>query len=258
MVDVYRQLAQYPVFTIDEAQRITGNKKTAYAQLRQLARKGLIQKVRNNIYSAINPATGQLVASRYQIACAITESAYLSHHSAFEYYGLANQVFNEVYVSSVTRFKTFSYDHVTYRHIASKRMDGVVEARNTIGVRLTDLERTVIDSIQDVNKVGGLDELLACLEGIPFLDEDRLLGYLAAYNTQGLYQRAGFLLAQYQKTMQLSDVFIQFCKEKIGSSTRYLTGGPGQHQAYIQEWKLMVPSGLFEDARNTGVDNAPV
>jgi len=160
MVDVYRQLAQYPVFTIDEAQGITGNRKTAYFHLRQLARKGLIQKVRNNIYSAINPATGQLVASRYQIACAITASAYLSHHSAFEYYGLANQVFNEVYVSSDTRFKAFAFDHVTYRYIASKMNDGVVEARHTTGVRLTDLERTVIDSIQDVNKVGGLEEEL--------------------------------------------------------------------------------------------------
>ena len=81
-MDVYRRLAQYPVFTIEEAQGITGNKKTAYSHLRQLANKGLIQKVRNNIYSAINPATGQLVASRYQIACAITASACLSHSGA--------------------------------------------------------------------------------------------------------------------------------------------------------------------------------
>lgn len=258
MVDVYRQLAQYPVFTIDEAQGITGNRKTAYFHLRQLARKGLIQKVRNNIYSAINPATGQLVASRYQIACAITSSAYLSHHSAFEYYGLANQVFNEVYVSSDTRFKAFAFDHVTYRYIASKMNDGVVEARHTTGVRLTDLERTVIDSIQDVNKVGGLEELLVCLQGITFLEETRLIKYLAAYDTQGLYQRTGFLLAQHQQELQLSDGFIQYCNDKIGSSTRYLSGGPGQHQVYVQAWKLMVPAGLFEGAEHGGVDNAPV
>ena len=88
----------------------------------------------------VNPGTRQLFANRYQIACAITSTAFVSHHSAFEYYGLANQVFYEVYVSSETRFNHFLYDHVSYKFVAWRILEGVVEAKNTTGVRITDLE----------------------------------------------------------------------------------------------------------------------
>ena len=43
------------------------------------------------------------VANRFQIASAITPSSYVSYHTAFEYYGIADQVFYEVFVGSETR-----------------------------------------------------------------------------------------------------------------------------------------------------------
>jgi len=245
-VDVYNQIAKYPVFSIDKLEKLTGNSKTAYSQLNRLMKKGLVKKVRKNIYSAINPVTGQIVATRYQIACAITNTAYISHHSAFEYYGLANQVFYEVYVSSLTKFNPFEFDHVIYKYVTSRMQEGIVEAKNTTGVRITDLERTVIDSIRDYNKIGGFEELLNCLEGIRYLNENKLLRYLEVYNTQGLYQRAGYLLQHYQKEMQLSGAFIDFCKGKIGKSRRYLCIESNERNIYNGEWKLMVPKGLFE------------
>lgn len=251
-VEVYNQLAKYPVFTIDEVEKLTGNSKTAYSQLDRLMKKGLIKKVRKNIYSAVNPVTGQIVATRYQIACAVTDTAYISHHSAFEYYGLANQVFYEVYVSSETKFNTFEYDHVTYKYVASRMQEGIVEAKNTTGIRITDLERTVIDSIRDYNKIGGFEELLNCLEGIHYLDEAKLLRYLEVYNTQGLYQRVGYLLQHYQKEMQVSNDFIDCCKEKIGKSRRYLLNGSIDESTYNREWGLMVPEGLFEITEQGG------
>lgn len=251
-MDVYKQLAKYPVFTIDEVEEMTGNFKTAYSQLDRLMKKGLIKKVRKNIYSAVNPVTGQIVATRYQIACAITDTAYISHHSAFEYYGLANQVFYEVYVSSETKFNTFEYDHVTYKYVASRMREGIIEAKNTTNVRITDLERTVIDSIRDYNKIGGFEELLRCLERIHYLDETKLLRYLEVYNTQGLYQRVGYFLQHYQKEMQLSNSFIDCCKEKIGKSRRYLLNDSNKRCVYNSEWKLMVPEDLFEITEQGG------
>lgn len=245
-MDVFTELAKYPVFTIEDVKKLTDNKKTAYTQLNRLMKKGLIKKIRKNIYSAVNPTTGQMVAIRYQIACAITSTAYISHHSAFEYYGLANQVFYEVYVSSETKFNHFEYDYVTYKYVSSKMEEGVVEAKNTTGIRITDLERTVIDSIRDFNKIGGFEELINCLEGVHYLDEIKLKRYLDIYNTQGLYQKAGYLLEHYRKEMQLSKEFVEYCKSKIGKSRRYLVSETKENSYYISEWELMVPEGLFE------------
>lgn len=244
-MDVLNELAKYPVFTIEEVKNLVGNEKTAYSQLGRLMKRDRVRKVRKNIYSVVNPATGQLVATRYQIACAITDTAYIAHHSAFEYYGLANQVFYEVYVSSETKFNYFAYDHVTYKYVASRMSEGVFEAKNTTGVRITDIERTVVDSIRDVNKIGGLEELLNCLEGIQYLDEQKLKRYLDIYDTQGLYQRVGYLLDHYRKEMQLSKEFIEYCKGNIGKSRRYLVSEAKDDSFYNSEWELMVPEGLF-------------
>ncbi len=236
-----------PVFSIVDVEELMGNLKTAYSQLDRWTKKGKVKKIRNNIYSAINPATGQIVANRYQIACAITKTAYLSHHSAFEYYGLANQVFYEMYVSSNMRFNHFEYDQISYRYIVSKTLEGVIEATNTEGVRLTNLERTVIDSIKDVNRIGGLEELLKCLENIDYLEEDKLIKYLDLYDIKSLYQKTGFILKNYQKEMQISDSFIKYCLGKIGNSIQYLEKD-SKDNYYNRQWKLMIPEGLFNDS----------
>lgn len=246
-MEVFNKVAKMPVFSIVDVEELMGNLKTAYSQLDRWTKKGKVKKIRNNIYSAINPATGQIVANRYQIACAITKTAYLSHHSAFEYYGLANQVFYEMYVSSNMRFNHFEYDQISYRYIVSKTLEGVIEATNTEGVRLTNLERTVIDSIKDVNRIGGLEELLKCLENIDYLEEDKLIKYLDLYDIKSLYQKTGFILKNYQKEMQISDSFIKYCLGKIGNSIQYLEKD-SKDNYYNRQWKLMIPEGLFNDS----------
>lgn len=251
-MNVYTKLAKHPVFSIEDAKKLTGNEKTAYSQLGRLMKKGLVKKIRKNIYSPVNPTTGQTVATRYQIACAITDTSYISHHSAFEYYGLANQVFYEVYVSSEKKFNHFEFNHVTYKYVASRMQEGVVGAKNTTGVRITDLERTVVDSIRDFNKIGGFEELLNCLEGIYYLDENKLKKYLSIYDTQGLYQRVGYLLDHYRKEMQISREFIEYCKSKIRKSRRYLVSDLKEKSSYNKEWELMVPEGLFEITEQGG------
>ena len=251
-MDVLTALAMYPVFTIDDVCKLIANKKTAYSRLDRLIKKGMVKKIRKNMYSVIDLSTGSPVATRFQIACAITKTAYISHHSAFEYYGVANQVYYEVYVSSEARFNHFSYDNISYKYVASRMKEGVVEAKNTTGVRITDLERTVVDSIRDFNKIGGLEELLNCLEGVQYLDEKKLRRYLDLYNTQALYQRAGYLLEHYRQAMQLSNAFIEYCKEKVGNSLRYLVSETKGRSTYNSEWKLMVPEGMYEVTEQGG------
>lgn len=239
------ELAKYPVFDIETVKKYISNEKTAYSQLLRWMKKDLVRKVRKNLYSVVNISTGEIFANKYQIACAISSTAYLSHHSAFEYLGLGNQVFNEIYVSSNTKFEHFEYNHLTYKYIASKMNKGVVEARNTSGVRLTDLERTIVDSIKDVNKIAGFEELLNCLDGIHHIDETKLREYLDIYNSQSLYQRVGYILNQYQDFLNLSNQFINYCRSKIGKTRSYLVSQIRENNTFDSDWNLMVPYDIF-------------
>jgi predicted transcriptional regulator of viral defense system len=241
----YKQLALLGAFSFSDVEALTGNKKTAYSLLYRLMNKGLVKKVRSNLYTCVNVATGEVIASRYQIACACNNTAYLSHHTAFEYYGIANQVFYEVYVSSDTRFRDFEFEGIKYKYVASKLSKGIIQPKNTRGIRVTDMERSVVDNIKDLEKIGGLEELLNCLSLIHYLDPEKLINYLDSYNIQALYQKTGFILEHYMHGMQLTTAFIDYCKSKIGKSTRYLLKESIHTGIYNKIWRLIVPEGLF-------------
>ncbi len=91
-------------------------------------------------------------------------------------------------------FTAFEFDDVYYRYVALRIDAGTVQKED--GIRVTDIERTVLDSINDFEKIAGLEELLRCLEMIPFVDEEKLLWYLELYDKQFLYQWAGCLRKQ--------------------------------------------------------------
>lgn len=222
---------------------------TAATLLQQYQKKGYIERVRHNLYVVISIENKQPVLSRYGIGSRLFPDACVSHHTAFEVYGYANQVFYEVYVMTNSRFQDFEYDGVTYRRVAPK---GNVQKETVRGTRVTGIEQTVIDSINAVDKIGGLEELLRCLALIPSLNEEKLLLALAEYKNGFLYQKAGFLLEQFRAEMGLSDAFFRICKDCISKSDRYLTK---EHTGFIYhpKWRLIGPKNI-NDIVDKGVN----
>lgn len=247
----YVELSKYNTFSMVDVCELVGNMKTASSLVLRLSKKGMVKKIRNNLYTCVNVTDGNIIASKYHIACGINKTAYISHHTAFEFEGYSNQVFYEVCVSSKKKFRDFEFDGITYRCIDSKTESGVISPKNTTGIRITSTERTVIDSIKDFEKIGGLEELINSLALIYYLDENLLKIYLDEYNIHFLYQKTGFILTRYKKELQISDEFIKYCKSKIGDSTRYLTNEIG-HVKYDSDWKLVVPTNLFEITKQGG------
>jgi len=244
-MDLLKELSKYPVFKIEMVERLKGNLKTSYSAISRYIKKGYVIKVRNNIYSPVDLSTGLILASRYQIACALREDAYLSHHSALEYHGLSNQVYNEVYVGSKSRFNHFEFQGVNYKYAAPKINKGVISATNTENIRLTDIERTIIDSIYQMNKITGYEELLNAIEATHHLNEEKLLVYLQEYDIQALYQKSGYILEKYQEKFNFSDQFFETCKSKIKHSVVYLVDGSNGDSKFNKTWQVMEPATTY-------------
>jgi predicted transcriptional regulator of viral defense system len=239
-------------FTWDELCAIVGNPNTAGSLTRSYLKKGYIQSVKRGLYVAVDLATGEPTVSKFRIAGKITPTSYVSHHAAFEYHGCANQVSYRVEVSSDTAFAPFEHAGVTYAYLASRIGDGV--AIKPDGVRVTNAERTVLDGINDFEKVMGLEELLRCLELLPPVKEGRLLAYLTAYGKQALYQKTGYMLEHFRDAWNLSDDFFAACEAGVGKSKRYLYK-PTTHDkmTYNRRWRLVVPHDLIK-ITNKGVN----
>lgn len=237
----YEQLVQLGCFSRDKLIQITGSEAAAKSLVLNYLNKGYIERVRRDLYVAISLETHQPVFSRYQIASHIAEDACVSHHSAFEYYGYANQVFYEVYVATESRFRDFEYDGVSYHRIAPTGSIEPPAIQN--GVRVTGLEQTVIDSIADLNKIGGLEEILRCIQLIPSLNADKLLSVLAAYDNGQLYQKTGYILESFNSSLNLPQYFFSECESHSSNSKKYLSP---ERNGYIfhEKWKLFAPKDL--------------
>jgi predicted transcriptional regulator of viral defense system len=245
----YEQLVDMGCFSLADVTAITGNEDTARSVLYSYQKRGLIASVRRSLYVAMSLETKQPIPNRYAIASHIADGAYVSHHSAFEVHGVANQVYYEVYVVSEKRFTEFEYDSVNYRRVTPGISKGVGTMQSGVAsgkvVRVTDIERTVLDSIRDFEKIGGLEETLKCIELIPRLDENKLLEYLSEYGNGYLYQRTGYLLSQSTTLFELSDSFYAACQSKMPSAKRYLYNGlQNEPHKLSSDWRLFAPESL--------------
>lgn len=255
-MNLYFELLKNPIFTMEDVQKYYAHLESARSAVKRLMKEGMVAKIRNNMYTCISGETGAPVANRFQIASHITPTSYVSHHTAMEYYGITDQVFYDVYVSSETSFREFSFDGYTYRFVVSKSREGIERPPYSGGIAVTNLERTIVDSIKDMDKISGVEEVVQDIESIRKMQEKRVLKYLELYQNQFLYQKTGFLLSEHKEEMELSDSFFECCKEKIGKSKRYFTrdqiGG-----RYDATWKLVVPENI-RSLKNGGMPDADI
>lgn len=243
-MNLYFELLKKPIFCMEDVNVFYENIESARSAIKRMMKEKTVAKIRNNMYTCISGETGAPVANRFQIASHITPTSYVSHHTAMEYYGITDQIFYDVYVSSETSFRSFTFDGYTYRYVASKSSEGVEKPAFSGGIAVTNIERTVVDCVKDMDKIAGIEEVVKNIESVQWLQEKRVLKYLKLFQNQFLYQKMGYLLSEHQEKMGLSDAFFDSCKGQIGKSKRYLTrdqkGG-----RYNDEWKLVVPEGLY-------------
>ena len=236
----YADLLKLRCFTPTDVAALTGSAVSAKTLLTEYRRRGYVDQVRRGLWVALGLDDHQPVASRYELATAINKGACVSHHSALAYHGYANQVSYEVCVTSAAQFRSFEYGSLDYRCFAPRINAGV----DTVmpGVRVTDLERTVLDSINDVDKVGGLEELLSGLNAVPYLNPGKLSSYLGLYDKQVLYQKSGYLLGLFNVMLRLPESLFAECEARKGRSIRYLsTELRPSERVYDRRWQLFVP-----------------
>jgi len=254
-MNIYAEMLKYFVFTIEDVNRYYNNMNSAFTALRRLIKSGKAKKIRANLYTCISLETGSPVANRFQIASFINETSYISHHTAMEYYGISDQVYYDVYVSSNQRFSDFEFDGYYYHFIRSRINEGIITPEFSGGIKISDKERTLLDCIKDMDKYSGIEETVENIREMKSLNEDKLLQYLEQYNNQFLYQKTGCLLSYLKETNEISKDFIESCHARIGKSIRYLTNSQrkGVFNAY---WKLIVPENFMQWKNGVVLDAA--
>lgn len=206
------------------------------------AKKGYVSKIRRGLYCVNNIAKKQPEANKFQIASSINPSSFVAYHAAMEYHGLSHQTYYDVTIGTTNYFNSFDFDgYHYYSHVMP--LNFAIE--NPIAdslVRVTSVERTIIDCIDRIDLCGGWEELANCLQSVSYIREDQLLTLLQSYDKTALYKKTGFLLETLHVPVSLD--FINKCKVYARNSVCRLTSD-GDSDHFCQSWRIYVPSELL-------------
>lgn len=244
----YKELLKKGCFDRKYIETLTGGEAAAGSIIFDYLRLGLIKRVRRDLYIALDLASELPTVNRYVVGSNISETSYVTHHSALEYHGFQNQGSYIMYVAADRYFTPFEFEDTQYVYVKPKISEGVLTENK---VRVTDWERTVLDCINELDKSGGLEELLRSIHLIPSLDESKVLRYLDLYGKVFLYQKAGFVLEFFKEEFNLSKNFFDTCKRKLSGSKRYFQNDAIGELYYNSDWNLYVP--MLEEILTQGI-----
>jgi len=187
--------------------------------------------------------------NRYSVPSKLRKEAVVAFHSALEFHGVANQVFQTVYYLSVRPRRDVTFEGVTYHCVApprqvvrAHRLDFQVELSRD-KVHVTGRERSIVDCLVFLPYSGGVDELDRSLAMLPSFDFDVALEYLRLLRMPWLYARLGFLLDRHAEKLSFKGKSRDAFLRKLPRGVAYLDRKrPGNR--WVPTWNLMVPETL--------------
>lgn len=197
------------VFCLEDVRDITGLSETsARSFVRKLVDRGVAARLKPGLYVLVPFELGRerkypgnpLVVAREIMN---SEDYYLSHATAMEIHGMTTQPQLVVMVTTPAPRRALTMLGVKFRFIRCGRrhLFGLTEhwVTKQEKVRVSDLERTVIDGLKQTEHCGGLTEVA---KGLWMrrrdMNVDRLVQYARRIGVGAVVRRLGFLLETYE------------------------------------------------------------
>ena len=215
---------------------------SASTTLNRWKKAGVVYQIRRDLYCVKNPVGNIPAVHKFEVACKISNTSFLSHHSALEFHGLGHQIFNVVMVADKAAFRSFSFDECDYQsNITRIGMNGVITSWINPNVRVTDLERTFVDCIDRVGRAGLFaEELFHCFEGLYKMDFLKIERYLNIYNKVCLYKKVGYVAERLKDQIDVPADFVEKCRE-ISKATVSNFSATEKCKVFVKEWNLYIP-----------------
>jgi len=181
------------------------------------------------------------VPDKFLLGAKLSPDGAISYHSVLELHGVSYSPLRIVYILTQRHLRSFRFQGMEYRAVKGNAGFGI-ETILRIGLKIpvTDQERTLVDGINGLKYVGGLEEYFKNAELFPSINFDRIIEYLARLNRKILYAKVGFLLSYFEKRWGFPGDYRKEIKTHLGARINYLSDK--QEEARLnKEWRLMVP-----------------
>lgn len=154
----------------------------------------------------------------YLLAAKMTGDAVLGYHTALEFHGKAYSVYNRLHYLSARRslpvvFRNYEFIRVSVPQpllVKGQEMFGVIrQKRSDSELRVTGLERTLVDILDRPELTGSWEEIWRSLESIEFFDIEQVIEYVLLLENATTAAKVGFFLEQHGEDLMLDDVHLK-------------------------------------------------
>ncbi len=257
-------LRRTPVFSSEEMDQVLRARRhrTRRANEPLLAyylKMGRIARVRRGLYYVVPAGSdpGTFPPDTFLLAGKMTTDSVLAYHTALQFHGKTYSVRRQfTYLTHSrprpVRFREYEFRAVSYPEAlkAARKEDlGVVSTeRNGVHVRVTGLERTLVDVLDRPLLSGSWEEIWRSLESIEFVNMDQVVGYTLALRNATTAAKVGFFLEQHRTSLMLDDSHLRPLKRARPLKAHYLERTRRTPGRLVSAWNLVVPQPLLDRA----------
>jgi predicted transcriptional regulator of viral defense system len=252
--------ATHPVFTVEDLDQALGRTRvrTRRNLLSYHRQQGRILPIRRGLYASVPAGSSPeaYAADPYLVASRLTPDAVIGYHSALEIHGVAYSAHTRV--TYLTRTRTaggaFAWRGMEFQQVQQPRallrsgheLFGTQEVdRAGLPVRVTTLERTLVDVLARPDLAGGWEELWRSLESIEYLQLDEVIEYALLLDNATTAAKVGYFLERRGATLGVTEDDLRRLEGHAPKSPHYLERGDRTGGKLIARWNLVVPEDVL-------------
>lgn len=253
--------AAHPVFRLEDfvAAHQAGDKlkpSSSLAIVKQHVRAGNLLRVRRGVYAVVprGQTPDSVVVDPYVLATNSAPDAVVAYHGALQFHGKAHSLTRRVPFLTATRARAFDFRGTEFIPVpvppplrALPDLGGGVaeKARDGATVRVTTLERTLVDVLDAPRHGGGWEEIWRSLESVEFFDLDAVIEYAFKLASAVTVAKVGFYLEQHREALMVEDQHLDRLRERRPMRPMYLERGKRESGKLLSRWNLVVPERIL-------------
>lgn len=246
--------ASHPLFTSDEFDEY--QKKNVWTKKNTLAyhcKQGRLLSIRRGLYAVVPAGVvpDQFTVDPYLLASKLADDALLSFHTALEVLGKAYSIFEKYTFFSSRRLRPYTFQSRRFDRISfpkslirsEQQFYGVTTIeRNGLDIRVTSLERTLVDLLHRPDLGGGWEEIYRSLESVEYFDLDAVVEYVHLLGKKTTAATVGYYLQQHADELMVDESHLKELRGLCPKQPHYLERGVSG--IFVKEWNIVVPEQL--------------
>lgn len=248
--------ATHPVFRVEDfvaAHAHAGDRSpaTSLTLLKRGVAAGRYLHLRRGLYAVVPPGVEpeRAEVDPFLLASVHTPDAAIAFHAALELHGRGYSTWSRLHVWTQHRSKPWTWRGVEIVPVLAERdgetvLPGIVTRPHAGGfVRVTSVERTVVDVLDQPDKGGGWEEILRSFAMIEFVDVEAVVADAISRGRALTAARVGWVLGLRQAEWHVEAGHLAALRGRRPSSPTYLDSSrtPGRLDG---AWNLIVPEQL--------------